>query len=489
MKAQHIRAGFGELPSLPTRPMITPRSISHSKETLVVSGLASVSLLIISWPAFKYFFFGEVFGFLQIYNLHGGHLWQAAFSPINDIFFRPGFFLTGIWWHFVLPPDPMMYHIRNFSFCCLNIFLLYRVLLRFVESRPARVIALGIFAVSKIHMTIIGRISVYEDAILLMTILLTVLFWFRYIETRRWLDYVLTLASCIFAVYSKDHGLVVIGILAAMMVAVAIKPGELITQRRYWAIRFAPLVIIAVSCLVVRYISIGPINPNEAMYSPRFSFLVAAWQTEAFAATVGNFSLTQRATMGAEGLSAVFGAYARIVEYALCVSLWLLIVFTLWRARSSWRLLIVPVVWIGLYLSPIFLIRNHNIWNHQEPLVGMALLIGICLERTKRPLLMAWSIVVALIATNGYISNRRSDYDWQDAANQAETIVKSVVASQERNPTKAIVFVTTPKALGYWNIVVGGPMIPQLLGSPDTTVDVVDHGDHIRPDAQVYGLP
>jgi hypothetical protein len=451
---------FRRITNSSTTPVITSRSISRNKETLLVSGLASVSLLIISWPAFKYFFFGEVFGFLQIYNLHGGHLWQAAFSPINDIFFRPGFFLTGIWWHFVLPPDPMMYHIRNFSFCCLNIFLLYQVLLRFVESRPARVIALCIFAVSKIHMTIIGRISVFEDAILLMTILLTVLFWFRYIETRRWLDYVLTLASCIFAVYSKDHGLVVIGVLAAMIVAIAIKPGELITQRRYWAIRFAPFVIIAVSYLVVRYILIGPIDPNQEMYSPRLSFSVAAWQAKAFAATVGNFSLTRRQTMGAEGFSAVFGANSKVAEYTLCVSLWLLIVFTLWRARSSWRLLIVPVVWIGLYLSPIFLIRNHNIWNHQEPLVGVALLIGICLERAKRPLLITWSIVIALIATNGYISNRRSDYDWQDAANKAETIVKSVVASQKRNPTKAIVFVTTPKALGYWNIVMGGPMIP-----------------------------
>jgi hypothetical protein len=119
----------------------------------------------------------------------------------------------------------------------------------------------------------------------------------------------------------------------------------------------------------------------------------------------------------------------------------------------------------------------------------MALLIGICLERAKRPLLTTWWIVVALIAINGFISNRRSHYNWEGACNQAEGIVKSIVASQKRNPTKSIVFVTTPGMLNYWDQVLGGPMLPQLLGSLDTTVDVVDHGDHMPPDAQVYHLP
>src|ERR1043165_500304 len=146
--------------------MITPRSDSHIKETLVVSGLASLLLLILSWPAFKYFFLGEVFGFLQIYDQHSRHFWEAAFSPIGNIFFRPGFFLSGIWWHYVLPPDPMMYHVRNFVFCCVNTFLLYRVLLKCVNSAQARIIALCLFAFSKIHLTIIGRISVFEDAML-----------------------------------------------------------------------------------------------------------------------------------------------------------------------------------------------------------------------------------------------------------------------------------------------------------------------------------
>jgi hypothetical protein len=446
-------------------------------------------LLILSLPAFKYFFYGEAFIYLRIYDLNGRHLWRAAFSSQGNMFFRPGLLLSTVWWFFVLPPDPMAYHVRNFIFCCLNLFLLHRVLLKFVKSRPARAIALCLFAASKIHMTIIGYIGAHEVSILLMTILLAVLFWFRYIETRGSLDYVLALVFCALSVYSKDQGLVVIGILAAMIVALDIKQGDLMGQVRYWAIRFAPFVIISVSNLVLRFILIGPINRNHAAYSPRLSWSIAGWQTEGFLATAGNFSLTQLSTMGNTGFSGLLAENSTTVEAALCAGLWLLILFTLWRGRSSGRLLVVPVVWIGLYLSPIFLIRNHQLWYYQEPLVGLALLIGICLERAKRPLLTTWWIVVALIAINGFISNQRSHYGWQYAATQAETIIKPILLSQKPNPAKSIVFVTTPGRRDYWDLVIGGPMIPQLLAAPDMTVDVVASDGQIRPGAQVYHLP
>jgi hypothetical protein len=120
----------------------------------------------------------------------------------------------------------------------------------------------------------------------------------------------------------------------------------------------------------------------------------------------------------------------------------------------------------------------------------VALLIGLSLERTKRPLLITWSVVVTLIAINGFISNRRSDYDWQVAANRAETVVKSIVAFQKRHPTKSIICVTTtPGTFGYWDIVIGGPMIPLVLGSPDMTVSIVEADDQAHPDAEVYHLP
>src|SRR2546430_17722649 len=105
--------------------MITPRSDSYIKETLVVSGLASLLLLIISWPAFKYFFFGEAFGYLQIYDRHGRHLWQAAFSDIGGIFFWALFFFSRVLGHFVFPPGSLTYHVREFVFFWFNLFFLH----------------------------------------------------------------------------------------------------------------------------------------------------------------------------------------------------------------------------------------------------------------------------------------------------------------------------------------------------------------------------
>ncbi|MEK6282048.1 MAG: hypothetical protein AABN95_16965 [Acidobacteriota bacterium] len=321
-------------------------------------------------------------------------------------------------------------------------------------------------------MTIIGYTNIYESSILLMTILLTVLFWFRYIETRRKWDYVLTLVFCTYSVYCKDNGFIVTGILAAMILGLAIKPIDAKGQLLYWFPRFVPFVIVSASYLVLRYVLTGPLNPNNPIYSPRLSFSVAVWQATAFLATVGNFSVTNAAAMGERGLSLML-ANSRILEFALVALLWLIIIYTLWQARSLLRKLLVPLVWIGLYLAPIFLIRNQQVYYYQEPLVGLVLLIGISLERASRPLLLTWCVIVALIAANGFVSNRRSLYNWQHAAKLAE-IVKPLVASRKNNPPKAIIFISSPEQLANWIFTIREPLVPHLLGSPNTRVQVVD---------------
>jgi hypothetical protein len=206
-------------------------------------------------------------------------------------------------------------------------------------------------------------------------------------------------------------------------------------------------------------------------------------------ATVGNFSLTNPGFMGERGLSGVLAGNAEWVEITLCAALWLFILLTLWRGRAAWRRFIVPVVWIGLYLSPIFLIRNHQVYYHQEPLVGLALLIGIALDQARRRWLQtAWFIVIALVAVNGFISNRRSYYYWEGTADRAE-IVKPIVEAYKGNPPKAIVFASPPEYHDFWSYTIGGALVPHLLKSPDTRVDIVNYGDKTDPDAPVYFLP
>lgn len=93
---------------------------SDNRETIVVSSFATLLLVVLSWPAFKYYFFSEAFWHLRLYDLHGRNLWEAAFSPIDGMFFRPGLFLSDMLWDPVLPPDPLAYHTRNMVFCAVT---------------------------------------------------------------------------------------------------------------------------------------------------------------------------------------------------------------------------------------------------------------------------------------------------------------------------------------------------------------------------------
>lgn len=430
-------------------------------------------LLLLSWPAFRYYFYAEAFWALRIYDQNGRHLWRAAFSKIDGMFFRPGFFLAHLTWIFILPPNSLIYHIRNFVFCAATVFLLYLVLLKLVRSRSARILALALFAVSKMHLSIIGSINTYEASVLLMNELLTVWFWIRYLEKRRTLDYVLTFGFCTLAVYSKDNGFIIIAILAAMVLALAPRVTDLKSEIKYWVVRFVPFVAVAVSYVGLRYVLTGPLNPNNPVYSPRLSLYVAARQTAGFLATVGNLALTSPGSMGARGLTGVLAGNSKILEFVLCAALWLFILYTIWLARSSWRLMTLPIAWIGCYLLPVFLIRNHQVYYYQEPLVGLALLIGICLAQGSRPLLRTWILVVTLIAVNGLISNMRSLYDWQYTANQV-AVVKPLVESYRTNPPKSIVFMTSPERRDFWIFAIGGPTVPYLMGSRDTRVEILD---------------
>jgi len=134
------------------------------------------------------------------------------------------------------------------------------------------------------------------------------------------------------------------------------------------------------------------------------------------------------------------------------------------------------------------LIRNHQVYYHHEALAGLAVLLGICLDRVSRPQMTIWFVVVALIAVNGFVSNRRSYVNWQFCSDQAE-IVKPFVAHLKVNPPKSIVFVTPQENVGFWAFTVGGAMVPFLSGHPDTPVQVLPSGSEIDPEATVFNLP
>ena len=457
-----------------------------SKETIALSGTGGLLILLNSFPAFRYYFFAEDFTYLRIYNLHHQQLLEAAFSRQDGMFFRPGFFLGLLWWHFVLPPEPMYYHIRNFTFCVVSLVLVHRVLLKVVRSRTARTIALLFFASSKIFLTIIGYINNYENSLLLIVGLLTVLFWLRYIENRRAVDYALALAFCLICAFSKDNGLAVIVLMAACVISLAPKPNDMKTEAKYWAQRYLPAAVIAAAYLILRFILTGPINTENPVYSPRLSFSVAYWQTKGFLATVGNFSLTNPGSMGKPGLSGLLAGGSTAIEAILCAALWGLILITLWHGQSAGRRLILPAVWIALYISPILLIRNHQVYYYQDSLVGLVLLIGICLERVRRPLVAVWCFVVAVVAINGFVANRRSYYDWQYAADYVEQ-VRPKFEEWRNNPPASVTYVSPPGLIDLTRWAVGDPLTQHLTGRP-ISVRIIESFEQVPPDSLAIKL-
>jgi hypothetical protein len=184
-------------------------------ETAIVTTVAGALMYALVRAAFTTWFFAENFVYLGQYHAAGEDFWRAAFSPTLWIFFRPVLFAASLPWHFVLPLDPTPYHWRNFAFAALNLMLLHRVLLRLTPSRPARVVAVLLVAVSKIHLTTIGYLNMFDAVVLLALVLLTVLFLLRYLDTRRPYDYALMLAGMVLTVFSKDHGFAVVPVLVA----------------------------------------------------------------------------------------------------------------------------------------------------------------------------------------------------------------------------------------------------------------------------------
>ncbi len=194
-----------------------PVPIGQWRETVLLVLLGGALLLAMILPAFRSFFFSESFEYLGQYRTHSNNFWQALLSPTNEIFFRPVFFTASLPWYYLLPPDPIAYHLRNFAFSIINLLLLHRVLVRLIRLRNARVLAFLSFALSKVHLTTIGYINIFDSIILLMLLLLTLLFFLRYITYRHSLDYCAGLFFCSLSIFSKDYGFVIVGVVLALL--------------------------------------------------------------------------------------------------------------------------------------------------------------------------------------------------------------------------------------------------------------------------------
>jgi hypothetical protein len=472
---------------------LCPATIGRWPESALLAALGGVVVLAMTVPAFGAYFFAENFLYIGKYRAFGDDFLRAVLSPTDDVFFRPLFTATGLLWELWTPLDPWLYHARNLALTVVNLLLLARILAYLVSSRAARVAALALFAVSKVHFTAIGYVTVFESIQSLTLLLAALLCFLRYRAWGRRRDYALGLLFGSLAVFTKDYGLVIVVVLAALVVS-AFAPGAAWrTWLRPWAIRLAPLLVVVVAYLGLRASVVGLVPPADpsgasehAAYAPELSPDVAGAKLLVFASTLANLSYERDDVTGAGGigaglrrLSAGFASPTPWIDHALFVGFLALLLLTLWRGRRAGWALLFPLVWVAAYFGPTLLTRNIQMYYLYEALAGVAVLLALCLDRAERCLRAVWGVALGVIALNGLVSNYTSLYTWQFVANAAQQAHQPLVVAHRGEPLASVTFVTRSRPFWEWTLTKEGkgPMLPELLSRPGLAVRFLDYDD------------
>lgn len=464
------------------------------RETSLLVVIGSVLLFMMTLPSFRTFFVAENFEYLGQYQTHGASFWRAIASPTNRIFFRPVFFTASLPWYYVLPLEPWAYHLRNYAFTVINLLLLHRVLVRMVESRRARLLSFFFFALSKIHLTTIGYINIFDATVMLMLLLTTILFFLRYIAGRRERDYALALVFCALSIFSKDYGLVIVFVVIALVACYGVKAGRWRGDSIWWVRRLSPLLPVVFLYLGLRYAIVGPLPASDPIYAPQLRFGLSVVKLLVFTSTLGNLSFAANGISGASGIGTwltvsaggagawlsktLYEADTPIISWAdilLYVGLMVLMVFTIARVRrTAGHRLLFPLIWIMVYFAPTLLTRNMQMYYNYEPLAGAAVLLGICLDRVNRRILKTWSVVIIIIGINGVISNYTSLYGWQFVARGAQKIERPLVETYRGRFIESVTFSASQKPL--WQFTFGNsdyPLIAAMMKLPELKVKYI----------------
>ncbi|MCS7312994.1 MAG: hypothetical protein NZ742_08805 [Acidobacteria bacterium] len=375
------------------------------------------------------------------------------------------------------------------------------ILGRLGVSRKAHVFSILGFALSKIHLTLIGYIAVYYALIGLFLLLSTLLFFLRFMESRRVLDYVLSVGSFGLLIHVRDSHFVGLGVVATLgwvygvrfrrelkRDAASVDGPEHDAWRRgatysQWILYLVPFTLLVIAYGVLRYMVVGPPPPNHPTYTPRLSLKEIVVKASFLVAAGANVSWTDDGAMGAPGLGRwlAFRLSSETVPVAfgdillggawggLCAAL---IVSAL--RRGAGRSLLFPLSWVVLYFLPTVLTQNRQIYYMQESLAGLAVLLAIGLDHAGPYLRRLWGGALVVTAVNGLVSNYTSSYHWQFAARQVERAYQAVRASYTDRPPRSVTLATRSKSFWYWALL-AGPVLPYVLHQDDLVVRVVDY--------------
>ena len=469
---------------LPVDQKLLPR-LEPVKELLLVSTVGALLVLLLSFPALDGFFFAEDFTHWGSYEKAGRNFWVAVFSPHDRIFFRPAIKAFGIVSNGLLPPEPWAYHLRNWLLTAVVIGLLYSLIRRLTASRTVALAGLSWFLVSKVHLTTLGYILMADVILNLLASLAALYFLVRHLQTPRRLNLALSYLFFALAALSRDYGVVVLApIMATWLTEERRKDG--LSWRRF-ARGTMPYVLIAACYLAVRIVVLAGAEIAEgSAYKIAFDPTSVWHAMVVFGGNMWNFSFGTQMGNGsyASWLADIFGwqeTWERRAEFALVVFGSGLLGFTMFQGwRRDWRLLI-PLVWIGSFIGPTFLIGQNQIYYIYESMAGLAMLLAMSLDgvgRRSGTVFGLWVGVLLLTGWSGFIHGQSVDsYAWRGCTDDAERLYE-LLSDQEKSRVDAVfVVVSDPQRAINWSYCVGaknGPMLPYLLGDADLTVEFGD---------------
>ena len=446
-------------------------------ETAAVTAAASALVAVAAWPAFHAWFFGEAFLYLGQYWGAGERFWRALLSPSDLSFFKPVCFAASLPWYFLLPPDPLGYHLRNFGLTVIALGLLHRILLRAAPNRSARVLAVLLFAASKVHLTTIGYLMIFDSVVMLTLLLVAVLGALRWCETGAHRDRVSALVATTLCAFTKDYGVAAVAVVGAIVAMHALESPVPTRARRLLA-WLVPLAAIVPLRMGLRYAVVGPMPWSHPVYAPHFSAAEIGRKGLVLASALTNASVGWHDKTGAVGIGALAGRVAGLppgspveaIDAVVGATLVLVLAATVLAARH-WRTAVVPVVWIAAFFAPPLFIRNLQVYYAYEPLAGIAILLGAAWSRLGPPWRRVGAGAVATIALGGVLSNRFALYDWQYAARRASALAP-VIAAHRGSAIRSLSLVTDDRPFWSWTLSADdkAPMLEFLLDRPGLPV-------------------
>jgi hypothetical protein len=449
----------------------------------LVAGLA-VFLVLAHWRAFHAPFFGENFQHLGPYRHSGNCLACLLTAPTLDRWFRPVDAVLTVLSHEVLPPLPTAFHARNYLLLLANLLIFHRFLVEIVSAPLARVLAVVLVGVSKVHFTLIGYINIFGGILAVTWTLLAALAFIRFVKHGRYGDYVLVLLTATLAIFSKETGISVLFVLAAILWSFRDLAGKPIWR---WFWHLVPIGLAVAAFFAARTVVAGSPFQTSEYYAPRLSAAIVWRDAVAFVASLTNVAFGDHSVMGAGGVGAYlagrFGLPANyavagdlVVVLALCV---LLVALAL-RARGQWRRWVFPLTWMAVVFGMVITIRNLQIYYTYDFIIAFGVLLAALLQAAAPRALGVAATGIAVVALNGLVSNAFALYTWQVVANDAGQGTRAALTACGRpSSCEQVVFVTSRP--DYWLFTLGGvppvsPMLPELLDRPDLEVAVLRDG-------------